>query len=118
MNIFKRAIDGTKNIAKDLAIQVALNHLLGDIGSLSGLSVDRELKRIKGTLALTGENAPVDVTIEGWELGLADQPNRIRALAITTSRPWLTAIAQRAIVGRWVEIPAVHMGKIKLALES
>ena len=112
MSIFGK----TKDLAKDLAIQVALNYLLGDIGSLSGLSVDRALKRIKGTLALTGEDKPVDVTIEGWELGSADQPNRIRALAITTSRPWLTAIAKRAIVGQWFDVPAEHIGKIKMAL--
>ena len=114
MSIFESA----KNLAAGVALRVYLNGQLGSIGSLSSVDIDRNQKRIKCTLILAGEASPLDITVDGWTFGGVDQPSRIRVIEIITSRLWLTAICNRTIVGKWFDVPAEHLSKIKLALGS
>jgi len=109
--------DDPAGYAKDTAIQVAINRFYSDIGAVSGLTIDRKARRISAKLTLSGDALPIDVVIDKWEYGDAMNPNRIRVLSLTTSRKWLSAIAIRWLVNRWFNIPADHMGKVKLALD-
>ncbi len=109
-------LDSVVGATKDIAVQVALNHLLGDIGSISRLTINRKTKHITGALLLAGENKAVDIVTDGWDWGAADNPNGVRVLGFSSSKPWLTNIAAKVVVNRWFSIPAEHLGMIRMTL--
>lgn len=110
-------LKGNVDAVKDLAVRVAINHLLGDIGNVGELRIDRTGRRIGCKLELQGEPLPIDILVDQWEYGSAERPNRVRILGMATSRPWLDAVARRALINRWFDVPAGHMGKIRMALD-
>jgi hypothetical protein len=103
--------------AKDIAVLVTINYLLGDIGRVSALVIDRTSRQIRCKLELRGEPQLIDLTVDQWEYGDVSSPNRVRILGMDTSKPWLTAIAERAVIRRWFSIPPQHMGKLRRALD-
>ncbi len=112
-DFFKQQVGKTK----DLAVLLVINHSLAKIGSVSELVIDRAERRITGKLNLNGESEPIDIAVLGWEYGDASNPNRVRILGLTSNKPWLNAIAERAILERWFAVPAEHLGKLRLALD-
>jgi hypothetical protein len=107
---------GLFDTIKDHAIQAALNQLLGDIGALSGLAIDRQQQRLTATLTLQGEERAIAVKVTGWTLADAAHPSAIRIAKASTDRVWLTAILQRLVVGRWITVTPDYLKKISLAL--
>ena len=102
---------------KDLAVLLVINRSLAGIGSVSELVIERAERRISGKLSLNGETDAIDIVVHGWEYGDESNPNRVRILGMTTSKAWLNSIAERAILGRWFEVPAEHFGKLRMALD-
>ena len=101
---------------KDKAVQVALNRLLGDIGSLSDLAIDRPNQRLTGTLTLQGEPRGIAIQLAGWTLGDAAHPQAVRIAEASADRVWVKALLTRLVVGRWIAVPADTMKQIALAL--
>lgn len=107
---------GLLDAIKDQGVQVALNHLLGSIGTVSGLSIDRQQQRLVGTVTLDGDVRTVRVEVLGWTLSDATHPNAIRITQAVTDRAWITAVLQRLVVGRWLPVAPDMMKKITFAV--
>ncbi len=81
MGIFDNAISS--------GVKMAVNHMLGDIGSLSQLHLDIKAKTVTGTVELLGETSPVDFQVGKYELSKKDDGVYITLREITCSREWL-----------------------------
>ena len=80
--------------------------LLAPYGQITSLKLNSDIGELDITLELKGEVEPLRVHIQEYEL--IEQSGRMYILIhrISTSRPWLTALADNLAVGRKLEIPS------------
>ncbi len=95
---------GAKDAAVSMTVQAAANRNL-DFGRVRSLKLDSQARRIEVELDLHGESEVVHVVIEDYRLGESPEGLTITAGKITTSRQWLTVLAQRFVVGRPWPLP-------------
>ena len=82
------------------------SRLLEPYGRIIDLKLNSDVGELDVRLELKGETEPVRVHIEEYEL--IEQSGRMYILIhrISTSRAWLTALADNLAVGRKLEIPS------------
>jgi hypothetical protein len=85
-------------------VRTWMNRLLSGIATIDVLDIARDRRSISTTGHLSGEKAPIQVTIE-YEIGAGRRANHIRLGRIEASRPWLEAAANRFLAGRWLPLP-------------
>jgi hypothetical protein len=80
--------------------------VLKPYGTLTRLKVDTTNCSIEGELDLKGETQPVRIDIRRYELFEEAGSTWFIIKEISTSREWLTILAQDVAVGRKLEIPS------------
>src|ERR1043166_4607259 len=80
--------------------------VLKPYGELTRLKVDTTKRSIEGELELKGETQPVRIDIREYELLEEADATWFIIKDISTSREWLTILAQDFAVGRKLKIPA------------
>ena len=80
--------------------------ILEPYGRVTEFKLDSSSGELDVTLELKGEVEPLRVHIQEYEL--IEESGRMHLLIhrITTSRPWLTALAENLAVGRKLELPS------------
>jgi hypothetical protein len=93
-------------LVESMAPGVLNTGILEPYGRITALKLDSASGELDVTLDLKGENEPLRVHIQEYEI--IDESGRMYLLIhrIVTSRPWLTALAENLAVGRRLELPA------------
>lgn len=84
------------------------NHRFNAFGTMTTLQIDSANHRATFDLELKGETQPLRVTIARYELTTAPNGGTfIEIHEVTTSREWMTLLAQQMVKGRKFEVPAM-----------
>ena len=81
------------------------NHRLNSFGTMTTLHIDSVKRRAAVDLELKGETQPLHITIDRYEVTKASGKTFIEIQEITTSREWLTLLAQQMVKGKKFEVP-------------
>lgn len=81
------------------------NHYYSSFGTMTKLHIDSTHHRADLELDLKGETQPLHVIIGRYALTNADGKSFIEIQEISTSREWLTLLAQQMIKGKKFEVP-------------
>lgn len=93
---------------KDAVVGKGLQELANwnvDFGRVRNLKLDSRARRLEIELDLRGESEAVRVVVEDYRLSEGPDGLAIEAGKVTTSREWLTVLAQRFVVGRPWALP-------------
>lgn len=93
---------------KDAAVGKGLQELANwntEFGRVRSLKLDSRARRLEVELDLRGESEAVRVVVEDYRLNEGPEGLTIEAGKVTTSREWLTVLAQRFVVGRPWALP-------------
>ena len=89
----------------DWSVREYLNHRFHNFGHMTTLHIDSAKRTASIELELKGETQPLHVAIDRYEVSKADGKTFIEIHEITTSREWLTLLAQQMVKGKKLEVP-------------
>lgn len=81
------------------------NNLVARYGEVVDLKIDSGEKTVRAVCRLTGEQEPITVTIESYEVLNVGGKKMLRLGRCRCSRPWLEALLNDFAKGREVEVP-------------
>ena len=97
---------GAKDWLMEKTATAMLNQsVLKPYGTLTRLKLDTGNRSVEADLELSGETQPVRIHVQEYELIEADGRASIVIKQITTSRAWLTRLAQDFAVDRKFDLP-------------
>ncbi|MBC8094804.1 MAG: hypothetical protein H7Y43_03220 [Akkermansiaceae bacterium] len=102
MSIFASAKD---RLMEQAALSFLNSQVLAPFGQATSLRMDSNAKTIRVELDLKGETAPVMIEITGYEVFNEGDRFFLSARSASTSREWLTALANAQLCGKRIEIP-------------
>ena len=100
---------------ESMATPMINNSLLKPYGQATSLRLNSSEKSAAITLALKGESQPVEINIGKYELIPEGGKVYLILHAVTTSREWLTTLAQEHLINKKLELPeqaAAYAGKL------
>ena len=92
-------------LAESMAPSFLNNSVLKPYGRIIDLKLDSEAKTLAVTLELKGEREPVKIDVQEYELRQEGERSLLVIKGVSTSREWLTELAERLVVGRPFELP-------------
>lgn len=101
----KSILRSIKDRSSSSALRLAANHYLERYGHMKKILIDSERKTITLELDLKGEREPILVVVEEYDLLTEDGSAFLVPLRVTTSREWMTVLAQNLVVGRRLPLP-------------
>jgi hypothetical protein len=81
------------------------NHRWHKFGTMTTLQIDSTNHRASFELELRGETQPLRVSIGHYELTVANGKTFLEIHEVTTSREWMTLLAQQLVKGKKFEGP-------------
>ena len=97
---------GAKDWLIEKAAAVMINQaVLKPYGALTTLKLDTTARTIEAELQLNGETEPVRLQVHEYELIEQEGTAFVLLKSISTSRTWLTRLANDFAVGRRFELP-------------
>lgn len=116
MSLLKNFLDAAKGPAVSLAGKQFLSSYLQKYGKMLNFSVQPDTKRIYAELLLKGEEKPIKLTLDGYEItGPADKPT-LRVAKTSASREWLEVVLKEFVEGKPIELPPKAAPLLKLLL--
>jgi len=97
--------DSKDRLVETMAPGALNSSILEPYGRITGLKLDSSSGELDVTLDLKGEIEPLRVHIQEYELLQESGEMYLLIRRITTSRPWLTALAENLAVGRRLKLP-------------
>ncbi|HSW13845.1 MAG TPA: hypothetical protein VLI06_13460 [Solimonas sp.] len=95
-----------KDAALGMALRAFINERLSDYGEIQDLKVDTGASRLKMHALLRGEQHPVSVTVERYELEREGDEVYVVLRQLSSSREWLTLLLRKLFTGKRYKIPA------------
>ncbi len=102
-----------KDAALSKAFRALVNAKIGEYGEMVKLTVDSKRKRIEAEVMLEGEQAPIDVTVQRYELFEKAGKYFLSVEGVRTSRAWIDTLAASFLEGRTFEIPPAYARMLK-----
>ena len=104
--------DAKDRLVESAALPVLNNAWLKPFGRATSLKMDSSNRTAELCLELNGEQTPITIKVQDYEL--IEEPNGtfIVLKSVTASRQWMTALAREYIVGRRLAVPPEHAGMI------
>ena len=116
MSLLKNLFDITKGAGVSLAGKQFLSSYLQKYGKMLNFSVHPDTKKIYAEILLKGEEAPIKLTLDGYEIsGPADKPT-LRVAKVGASREWLEVVMKEFVEGKTFELPPKAAPLLKLLL--
>ena len=116
MSLLKDLFDKTKGAAVSLAGKQFLSSYLQKYGKMLNFSVQPDTKKIYAEILLKGEETPIKLTLDGYEIGgSADKPT-LRVAKVSASREWLEVVLREFVEGRPIDLPPKAAPLLKLLL--
>ena len=86
------------------------NAWLKPFGQATSLKLDSSNKSAEIVLELKGEQTPLRIHVQDYEVAREADGTFIVIKAVTTSREWMTGMAQAYLVGRRLPVPPEAAG--------
>ena len=104
--------DAKDRMIESAALPMLNNAWLKPFGRATSLKMDSSRKTAEICLELTGEQTPLTIQVQDYEV--IEEPGRtfIVIRGVTTSREWMTAMAREFLVGRRLAVPPEHAAVI------
>ena len=102
MGLFSKSKD---KLVESMAPSLLNNSVLKPYGRIVDLKLDSQARTFEVTLELKGEREPVQIDVQEYELVKEDERLLLVIKKISTSREWLTELAEHFAVGRQFELP-------------
>ena len=106
---------GLKDKIASVGIRKVINGYLTGIGEVEKLDLDQKMKTIFISLKLIGEDKPVTISINKYELTRKNNSLFIRVLDASASKPWLES-AVKKYGSNLTEIPSEYAGIVEKIL--
>jgi hypothetical protein len=97
--------DAKDRFLERMAVPLLNRTLVAPYGKVRELRLDTAEKSATAVLELEGEREPVHVAIDRYEVSKRGGERYVTIHAIRTSRPWMTELARRQLVGRTLPLP-------------
>jgi len=101
--------EAKKRLKKDI------NKDIKDYGEVTALSLDLKKKKIYAKILLAGEEEPIDVDIQGYELS-DDEDSYVLINTYELNKQWMTALADQFLCERELPIPKDKFALVKSIL--
>jgi hypothetical protein len=102
--------DSKDRLMEKMALPIVNRSFLAPYGQARELRIDTTNKTAEILVDLKGETQPLRVQIGSYEFSKKDGELFVTIHAIKTSREWLTALAQRYLIGQALKLPAEFGG--------
>ena len=104
--------DAKDRLVESAALPVLNNAWLKPFGRATSLKIDSTNKTAEICMELNGEQTPITINIQDYELLRESNGTFIVIKALTASREWMTAMAREFLVGRRLAVPPEHTAMI------
>lgn len=104
--------DAKDRLVESAALPVLNNAWLKPFGRATSLKIDSSSKTAELCLELNGEQTPITIKVQDYELLQEPNGTFIVLKSVTASREWMTAMAREYLVGRRLAVPSEHAGMI------
>jgi hypothetical protein len=108
--------DAKDRLLERVALPILNRTLVAPYGQVLRLRLDSTEKRAEILVDLDGERDPVEVVVGRYELRRLGSETFLTIQAISTSRAWMTSLAERNLVGRSLKLPQELSGTISRLL--
>ena len=88
-----------------LLAKAIINQKIELYGAMTRLEIDSTNKTIRLSLELKGEPAPIEIEVGAYSLEELDGKILLSIHNITTSREWLTGLANEYLINRRIPVP-------------
>lgn len=105
-DLLKNVSSGARNMAFEAGAAAWIKRRTRAVREVRHVRVDPQNRTASIELELVGETAPVHVQVGRYELLQRDGEPHIRLFNITSSREWLTILAEELVAGRDIPIPS------------
>lgn len=105
MNISNKIVKGLDRLTGSASTKFILNRLIGEYGKMIELTLDTKNKKIIASALLKGENVPIKVIIDKYEIIKKNSASSIVVKEASSDKAWLNAILKSFIVGKSWDIP-------------
>ncbi len=89
-----------------------INQKIKGFGEMLDIHFDPIKRQLTGTILLAGEESPVDVRIDGYDLRPSGDHTVIVINNASVGREWINILVQKLVVGREIRLPADKAGLI------
>ena len=104
--------DAKDRMIESVALPMLNNAWLKPFGHATSLKIDSSNKTAEISLELKGEQMPLTIHVNDYDLLTEPNGTFVVLKSVTTSREWMTALAREYLVGRRLAVPAEHAGMI------
>ena len=116
MSLLGSFLDKTKGAAVSVAGKQFFSSYIQRYGKMLNFSVQPDTKKIYAELLLKGEDTPIKLTLDGYEIsGPADKPT-LHVAKVSASREWLEVVLREFVEGKPIELPPKAAPLLKLLL--
>ena len=98
--------DSKDRLVAGFALPMLNNGPLKPYGQATDLKLNSTNKTLEVTVALRGESTPIRVEVQDYELMDEGGKTFVVLKRVTTSREWMTELAQKFLAGKRLEVPA------------
>jgi hypothetical protein len=102
---YGRALNETKDRLLSSGVRDRVNHLLKPYGAMLDLQINTTSQSISLSVLLKGEQNPVKVTVDRYEIISEEGKSYVQLSGVDTSREWLTALAREKLAGQKIPVP-------------
>jgi hypothetical protein len=97
--------DSKDRMVESMALPMLNNSLLRPYGKATSLKLNSSEKSASVVLELKGENLPVEIQLNRYEFQQEGERLFLIIHSVTTSREWLTTLAQQQLINKKLELP-------------
>jgi hypothetical protein len=102
--------DSKDRMIEAVALPMLNNAWLKPFGHATSLKLDSTKKCAEIILELKGEQTPLNIHVQEYEVVREPGGTFVVVKAVTTSREWMTAMARKYVVGRKLAVPPEAAG--------
>ena len=121
MSLRTKTIKILHKITSSKSTKFAINKEIGEFGKMLDLIFDKENRSIKLVIDLKGEDKPLEVNIEKYEIisETKDKVDKevstseIKILSANSDKEWINAVINNFIVGKSFPIPEKYLNLIE-----
>jgi hypothetical protein len=97
--------DSKDRLVAGFALPMLNNGPLKPYGEATDVKVNSTNKTVEVTVLLRGEQSPIRLEVQDYEMSEENGKTFVVLKHVTTSRPWMTELAQRFLAGKRLEVP-------------
>ena len=97
--------DSKDRLVAGFALPMLNNGPLKPYGEATDFKLNSTNKTLEVTVRLRGEQTPIRVEVQDYEISEEDGKTFVVLKRISTSREWMTELAQQFLAGKRLEVP-------------